>query len=91
MSDWTEGERCRIVEHDDASRQQREGGKTLPATVTKVVGSYVFAAPDEGHGFPSKPAQFWASSGWTAHDGMFRWRLMPAEDTDAAEAAGREN
>jgi hypothetical protein len=85
---WTEGERCRIVEHYDSTRQPVENGEVIPATVTSVAGLYVSALPNEA-GRVRKPVTFWAGSGWTAWDGMFRWRLI--RDGEAAVVAGEGN
>lgn len=91
MTEWKPGDRCRVVEHDDATRQPKQGGRVLPATVTGVNGPYV-AVKAEGGGSIGilGPLYFWGESGWTAWDGEFRWRLLPgtgegkasAEDTD---------
>lgn len=88
MTNWSPGDRCRVVEHDDATREPKPGGKVLPATVTGMPGIYVCARPDYGHGVPTEPVTFWAETGWTAWDGEFRWRLLPGTDEEAATAAG---
>jgi hypothetical protein len=76
MSRWHEGQQARVVECVDATRKPMEGGAVYPAEVLKVVGPYVIAEiPDFG-----QTAAFWVQSGWTAWDGMFRWRLMPLPD-----------
>jgi hypothetical protein len=84
MADWKSGDRCQVVEHDDATRQPKPGGRVLPATVTGVNGACV-AVKAESAGSISVlgPLYFYADSGWHAWDGEFRWRLLPEP-----EAAG---
>lgn len=83
MAEFKAGDRVRIVEHIDSTRQPRPGGKVIPATVTDLPGIYVMALPDEGHGVRVKPDQFYAESGWRAWDGEFRWRLLPTNGEGA--------
>lgn len=61
-----------VVEHDDATRQRREGGRVLAACVTKLTAVYV-QADIEGYG----AVTFWLESGWRAWTGDFGWRLVP--------------
>lgn len=67
-----------VVEHDDRTRQPREGGQVHRATVTAAGdGSYIiirYAGESVNRG---RPDQFWSDSGWRAWDGEFRWRLVP--------------
>lgn len=60
-----------VVEHDDATRQPREGGKVMRASVIELGGIYVQIRYENG----SKDA-FYQESGWRAWDGMFQWRLV---------------
>lgn len=77
------GDEVRIVEHDDATRQPREGGEVIPATVFRVTdGSAYVQVRTERYGLLS----FWRDSGWHAWDGEFRWRLIPADEMAAVQA-----
>ena len=85
--DWKPGDRCRVVEHDDATRQPKPGGKVLPATVTGLSGIYVIAEAEVGGSLGVQgPLSFYAESGWKAWDGEFRWRLLPGDGEDATTA-----
>lgn len=76
---WEAGQECLLVEHDDATRRPREGGEVIRAMVTLVTGLYVRAVCLDGS-LAGEAFQVWASSGWTAWDGWFKWRLLkPAE------------
>ena len=86
MTEWTIGQPCRVVEHDEATMQPLEGGRSIPARVERVEGAYVLVAEEGATGL----GRFWAESGWWAWDGQLRWRLLPGDGTDAATAAGRE-
>lgn len=79
---------AQVVEHHDQTRQPREGGQVLPATITKAEGLYVTAVIGGDSELAGHKEQFWAESGWTAWTGNFRWRLLPAEE--AAAGAGEE-
>jgi hypothetical protein len=84
MTDWKGGDSCRVIEHDEATRQPKPDGRVLPATVTDVNGTYVAVAVEVGGSLVFQgPVYFYAESGWKAWDGEFRWRLMPG-----AEATG---
>jgi hypothetical protein len=64
-----------VVEHDDATRQPREGSEPVAACVTEAGPVYVqvrYAGGDWGF-----PTVFYQERGWSAWDGMFRWRLVP--------------
>jgi hypothetical protein len=89
VTNWSPGDRCRVVEHDDATREPKPGGKVLPATVTGAGGIYVRAEFNDPE-WPGKPVTmaFYADSGWAAWDGLFCWRLLPGTDEEAATAAG---
>lgn len=70
---WTVGGRVLIVEHDDATRQVKPDGQVIPATVHRLTDGGVYVqVQTEHHGLLS----FYASSGWHAWDGRFRWRLL---------------
>lgn len=78
MADWKPGDRCRVVEHDDATREPKPGGQVLPAIVTDVNGAYVAVTAEVGGSLVVQgPLYFYADSGWKAWDGEFRWRLLP--------------
>jgi hypothetical protein len=75
VSAWEPGQRARVVEHVDATRLPKEGGKVYAAQVLKTAGPYVIAEiPELG-----QAVTFW-TSGWTCWDLMFRWRLRPLEE-----------
>jgi hypothetical protein len=65
-----------VVEHDDSTRQPREGGKVHYATVTDVTKAYIIVSYHDRTVFGGKRDQFWNGSGWRAWDGWFRWRLV---------------
>ena len=61
-----------VVEHDDSTRQPREGGKVISATVTAVDCNAVLVR----YGDRGVPDAFWLS-GWRVETrGEFRWRLV---------------
>jgi hypothetical protein len=64
-----------VVEHDDADRRPRPGGKTYSARVTQVARLYVAVAYDDPELARDGTGLFFAESGWRAFDGQFRWRL----------------
>ena len=74
MTDWTPGDRCRMVEHDNATRQPRKRGDVVPAVVESAGPMYVRARVDD-YGLQT----FYRESGWMSGDGTHRWRLMLPE------------
>ena len=92
MTEWKPGDPCRVVEHDDATGQPKQGGKVLPATVEyQDEHGFVFAdIPALG-----RAIAFRAGTG-RALGSNSGWQLVPAEtggevgSEDAATAAGGE-
>ena len=72
MTTFSQHQDVAAVEHDDSTRQPREGGKVKLATVTQLGGIYVQVRYEGG-----ALDGFYAESGWRAWDGEFRWRLVP--------------
>jgi hypothetical protein len=90
MADWKSGDRCQVVEHDDATRQPKPGGTVLPATVTGVNGAYVAVKAESAGSIPVLgPLYFYADSGWHARDGEFRWRLLPTDEHNRSTDGGK--
>lgn len=84
MTGWTEGDRCRVVEHDETTREPKESGRVMHATVELADGVYVRVRTDSG-----LVPTFFQGTGWmTFADAQFRWRLLPVDE--AATAASRE-
>ena len=86
--EWVPGMTARIVEHNDLTREPRQDGEVMSAQILKAEGLYVRARVLDGS-HAGEAATFWASSGWTAWDGSFRWRLLPV-GREAATPAGTE-
>ena len=78
MTTFNKGDRVTVVEHDDAARRPRRGGREFPATVRVVMSSYVAVVYDDPSLTRHGTDMFWAASGWRAWDGEFRWRLRGA-------------
>ena len=79
MTSLKPGDEVRVVEHDDATRAPKEGGRVLHAVVSDGEtnlgpGQYILVRYDTG-----QPDTFWRKSGWRAWDSEFRWRLEPVE------------
>jgi hypothetical protein len=78
---FTKHQDVAVVEHDDQTRQPREGGRRFNATVTSAEGIYLavrYNDDQQGLGVVGhRTGQFYAESGWRAWDGEFRWRLVP--------------
>jgi hypothetical protein len=85
VSEFRQGDRVRVVEHDDSTRQPRDGGRVYEATVEVAGNAYVQARLDDG-----KLRDFYQGSGWLAWDGLFRWRLMPAPADETAATTGQD-
>jgi hypothetical protein len=78
---------CRVVEHDDATRKPKPGGRSEPSTVHRLTDSGVYVQVRTTRwGLMS----FWAETGWAAWDASFRWRLLPGTGEEAATAAPRQ-
>ena len=77
MTPFRQHQEVAVVEHDDSTRQPREGGKVHYATVTDVTKAYIIVSYHDRSVYGGKRDQFWEGSGWRAWDGWFRWRLVP--------------
>lgn len=88
-TEWVPGMACRVVEHDEATREPKPGGRVLDAYVVDAAYLYVVARVLSGDP-AGRVARFWAESGWTVRDGDFRWRLLPGTGGEAATAAETE-
>ena len=86
MTAFKSGDRVRVVEHDEETRQPRKGGRDFPAEVTSTTSAYVYVGYDDPAVHNGRMDCFYAESGWRAWDGELRWRLMPATDETAATA-----
>jgi len=74
MTNWSEGDRCLVVEHDNATRQPKADGRELPATVEQAGPVYVRVRTGNG-----LVETFYQETGWRSGDGEHRWRLtLPA-------------
>lgn len=73
------GDRVTVVEHDEATKTPRNGGKRFPATVVSAEGIYVQVDYDDRTVNQGRLDPFYASSLWRAWDGVMRWRLMSEE------------
>jgi hypothetical protein len=73
-----------VVEHDEATRTPREGGRRLPARVVDAFGGgeegiYVHVVYEDRAINRGRPDVFYRDSGWRAWDGVMRWRLTTKE------------
>jgi hypothetical protein len=84
VTNFKPADRCRVVEHDDATGEPREGGKVHEAVVDWAGNTYVQARVKRG----SRTGLwvFWQGSGWAVTGELHRWRLIPATDEIAATA-----
>lgn len=64
-----------VVEHDEATRDPREGGDRFPAHVSSVEGMYVQVLYDDETVNRGRPDVFFKESLWRAYDGALRWRI----------------
>jgi hypothetical protein len=69
MTNWSEGDRCVVVEHDDAGGPPKQGGQVLPATVEYMdQHGFVFAdIPELGRAIAFRAdtgRAFGSNSGW---------------------------
>lgn len=76
-----DSDRVVVVEHDEATRAPREGGRRFPARVVKTEGIYIQVAYDDRAVNGGRPDAFYEESGWRAWDGAFRWRLTTEESS----------
>lgn len=74
MTNWNEGDRCLVVEHDNATRRPKQNGREMPATVEQSGPVYVRVRTDNG-----LVRTFYRESGWLSGDGEHRWRLTLPE------------
>lgn len=75
------GDEVLVVEHHEATRTPREGGKRLPARIVAMEGIYVQVDYEDRVVNRGRPDVFYKESLWRAWDGAHRWRLM-AEEAD---------
>jgi hypothetical protein len=74
------GDALLVVEHDEATKAPRDGGKRYPARVVGAEGIYVQVTYDDQAVNRGGLADvFYKESGWRAWDGALRWRLIPEE------------
>ena len=78
MTTFNKGDRVTVVEHDDAARRPRPGGREFPAFVRAVRGRYVEVVYDDPTLTRTGADVFWRESRWRAWDREFRWRLRGA-------------
>lgn len=72
------GDRVVVVEHDEATRTPREGGRRHPGRVVKTEGIYVQVDYDDRTVNGGRTDLFYGESGWRAWDGAMRWRVATA-------------
>lgn len=70
-----------VVEHDEATRTPRKGGRRFPARIVATEGIYVQVAYEDRAVHRGRPDAFYRESLWRAWDGAFRWRLTTEEET----------
>jgi hypothetical protein len=68
-------DRVTVVEHTDADRRPRLGGRVYGASVIRATRLYVVIAYDNRELTRTGMDLFYAGSGWRAFDGEFCWRL----------------
>ena len=73
------GDSVLVVEHDEATRTPRTGGKQFPARVVSTEGIYVQVDYDDRAVNRGRPDVFYKESMWRAWDGALRWRLTTEE------------
>lgn len=86
MTEWREGMRALIVEHDPVTREPKPGGFCYPAWVS-LEGPYVYGHRTDPGDTSGLPYRFMADTGWGALDG-YDIRLLPVTGEEAATAAG---
>ncbi len=69
-----------VVEHDEATRTPREGGRRFPARIVATEGIYVQVDYEDRAVNGGKPDVFYWESWWRAWDGAMRWRLTTKEN-----------
>jgi hypothetical protein len=78
---FSEGDKVRVVEHDDATREPKPGGEVHYATVSGT--NSVFTLVDYETSIRLHPPMlFDTGSGWAAAHAEYRWRLMAAESSE---------
>jgi hypothetical protein len=82
VAELRSGDSVVVVEHDEATRAPREGGRRYPARVVGIEGIYVQVAYEDRAVNRGRPDAFYKDSGWRAWDGVMRWRLTTEEDSD---------
>lgn len=89
VSEFSKGDCCRIVEHDEKTGRALRGGIVYEAVVADVDAMYVKAVIRSAPG-----GSLWAFyrryGYWGASRRRYRWRLMPATDAAAATVAGED-
>lgn len=75
MAEMKVGDPVVVVEHDEATRAPREGGRRYPARVVGTEGIYIQVNYDDHTVNRGRPDACYAESGWRAWDGVMRWRL----------------
>lgn len=74
MTTFRIGQDAAVVEHDDATRKPREGGKVIPARVHGTNGVFTTIDSDR-EPWDEHPALFDTDSGWAAR-AEYVWRLV---------------
>ena len=64
-----------VVEHDEATRTPRVGGRRLAAHVVNTEGIYIQVGYKDRAVNQGRLDVFYKESRWRAWDGAFRWRL----------------
>lgn len=80
MTDQTPkvGDRVVVVEHDEATRTPREGGRRHLGRVVSAEGIYVQVDYEDRSLNGGRTDLFYRDSGWRAWDGAMQWRLTTA-------------
>jgi hypothetical protein len=73
------GDQVVVVEHDEATREPRQGGKRFPGRIASAEGIYIQVDYDDRSVNRGRLDVFYKESGWRAWDGAMRWRLMAQE------------
>lgn len=73
------GDSVVVVEHDEATKQPREGGRRFPGRVVSTEGIYVQVDYEDHTVHRGRTDVFYRDSLWRAWDGALRWRLTTEE------------
>jgi hypothetical protein len=73
------GDQVMVVEHDEATRTPKQGGRKFPGRVVAMEGIYIQVGYEDKAVNRGRPDPFYADSLWRAWDGALRWRLTPEE------------